>query len=122
MNTLLKACLKEVCDLVATGRAIASKAGIATLLPLMVQDGEDVPLIIANWSDLKPELEALLANPASDADLLAYVSTLVAGQGGKAEAIVAASCKLLLDFATVIGPDIAALEAAIKAPTPAPAA
>lgn len=98
MNSLLKAFLKEVFDLVAVGKDIVGKQ-YTSLFGALVQAGEDVPAIVANYADLKPELQALLANPSADADLLAYVAGLVAGDSAKAQAIISASCSLILNAA-----------------------
>lgn len=107
MNVLLKAMLKEVLDLVVVGENAVAK-NYSGLFTALVGAGEDVPAIVANFADLKPELEALLANPAADQDLLAYVEGLVGV--GKGAGIINASAKLLLD----LGGDVSALVAAIQ--------
>jgi hypothetical protein len=122
MNVLLKAMLKELADLVAAGKDAAAK-NWGGLLGAVIGAGEDAPAIVSNWADLKPELAALLANPAADADLLAYGMSLLSGESAAVQAVIQASAKLLLDA----GEDVVALVAAIKAVqapavAPAPAA
>jgi hypothetical protein len=98
MNSLLKGFIKEAFDLVAVGKDIAGKQW-ASLFGALVQSGEDVPAIVSSWADLKPELEALLANPAADSDLLSYVLGLVSGDSAKAQAVISASANLVLNVA-----------------------
>lgn len=117
MNPLLKAFLKEAADIVAAGRA-AIGSDWSKLFGALVQAGEDVPAIISNWADLKPELEALMSNPAADADLLAYATALVTGEGAKAEALIVASADLILTGAQ----KVEALLKAIQMPSTPPAA
>lgn len=109
MNPLLKAMLKEVSDVVAIGEAAVAK-NYAAILTAVIGAGEDVPSIISNWADLKPELLALLGNPAADADLLAYAMGLVGGVDAKAKAVITASADLILMSVEKIGALIAALE------------
>ena len=111
MNVLLKAILKEVSDLVAVGVDIAGKQSLAVIFAALLQSGSDAPNIVANIGDFKAELDALLANPAADADLLAYATSLVSGDGAKAQSLISAAAKLALD----LGADISALVAAFKA-------
>ncbi len=111
MNVLLKAILKELSDLSALGVDIAGKQAAAVILSALLEAGKDVPGIVSNVGDFKVELDALLSNPAADADLLAYATSVVAGDSVKAMAIVSASAKLALDMAS----DISALVAAFKA-------
>ncbi len=117
MNTLLKALLKEVMDLVTAGKAAVGKQYAAAFAAL-VTAGEDVPPIVQNWADLKPELQALLSNPASDADLLAHASSLVGGESPAVAAVVSASA----DFVLSVGEKGYALYQAIEAAKAAPAA
>lgn len=109
MNTLLKAALKELMDLVTVGKTAAAK-NYTGLFTALLGAGEDVPAIVSNWGDLKPELQALVTNPASDADLLVYAAGLVGGESAKAQAVISASATLLLNGAR----DIEALVAALK--------
>lgn len=117
MNTLLKAVMKEIADLVKVGKDVAAKCGLTVIMGDLFTAGTDVPSIIANIEDFKPELEALISNPSADADLLAYASGLVGGETAKAQAVVGASAKLLLN----LGLDIKALVDAIESPAAAPA-
>lgn len=110
MNSLFKAVLKEAADLVATGEAVAKKSGFVTLLPLLIGDAQDAPAIVSNWSDLATEATALIANPAADADLLAYATTLMGGSGTKATQIITAAATLVLSTVT----NVTALVTAIK--------
>lgn len=110
MNPLFKAILKEVSDLVSSGEAIVAKSPFATLLPLLLQAGEDAPAIVSNWSDLKAEALALISNPAADADLLSYATSLVGGAGTKATQIITATATLVLSNIT----NVSALVTAIK--------
>jgi hypothetical protein len=112
MNTLLKAVLKEVSDLVAAGVDLASKAGLPKILSDLLVAGEDIPAIlaVASSAELRSELQALVSNPAADADLLADVTALVSGDSAKAQKVIAASATLLLSSAT----NIAALVAAVQ--------
>lgn len=116
MNSLLKALLKETMDLYAAGKAAVGKQWTGVFSAL-IQAGEDVPSIVANWPDLKAELEALMSNPAADSDLLAYAIGLVGGESVKAQAVIAASADLLLTGAV----KIEALHKALSL-QPAPAA
>lgn len=110
MNSFLKAVLKEVYDLEQTGAAALSKSSLAGLLPLLIQDGEDLPAVIANWADAKVEFAALIANPAADADLIAYGLSLGWTSDKKVQAVVAACAQAVLHVAE----DIAAILAATK--------
>lgn len=110
MNVLLKAMLKEVCDLVAVGKAASGKQW-GQVFGTLIAAGEDVPAIVANWVDLKPELEALLVNPAADADLLAYAAGLVAGEEEKAKKVIVASVDLILTGSQKVGALLSALQA-----------
>jgi hypothetical protein len=96
MNTFLKAVVKEVADLEATGVAIFSKAGLLKLVPLFVKDGEDAVAVFSNASTAKAELQALLTDPAADADLLSYATSVFAGDNAKAQKVIAAASDLLL--------------------------
>lgn len=116
MNTLLKSVLKEVIDIVAAGKAIAMKDW-AKLLSALIQGVADGPAIIAAWPSWKSELEALLHDPAADADLLAAVMAQIGGEDAKAKAIIQASVKLVLDM----GLDIRALVDACQMAAPAAA-
>lgn len=110
MNILLKAMLKEAFDLLAVGEAAVAK-NYTGLFGALLGAGEDVPAIVSNWADIKPELAALLANPAADADLLTYLTTELGVESAAVQQVVAASAKLLLD----VGQDVQALVAAINA-------
>lgn len=111
MNTFLKACLKEAYDLEQTGAAALSKTAFAGLLPLLIQDGEDLPALIANWADAKVELGALVANPAADADLVAYGLSLGWSSDKKVQAVIADVAALVLSAAEGIAKLVADLKA-----------
>lgn len=115
MNALLKAILKEAADLYSLGEAVLQKKGLAIILPALIQAGTDASGIASNASDLSAELNALLTNPAADADLLAYATGLVGGDNAKAQKIIAASAKLALDVAV----DVNGLIQALKTPATA---
>lgn len=110
MNALLKAVLKEAADLFALGEDVIQKKSMALILPSLIQAGTDAAAISGNMSDLQVELNALITNPAADADLLAYATTLVSGESAKAQALVTAAAKLALD----VTQDVTALIAAFK--------
>lgn len=110
-NQLLKPVVKAVCDAekavkagVAHDWTSLGEAGVAVLM--------DVPAIIQNAPALQSDLQALLNDPSSDADLLAYVAAELGGESAKVQKIIAASAKLLLD--AVI--DVKALADAIQSP------
>jgi DNA uptake protein ComE-like DNA-binding protein len=118
MNQFLKAVIKEAFDAEALVVDVVAKAW-TKLLQDAVTSGMDAVSLAGTVSSAKAELEALLADPSADADLLAYVVGLSAGLGdAKAQAIVAASAKLALDVVV----DCEALVAAVKQqPVVAPA-
>lgn len=105
--------MKEASDLFALGEDVINKQSLATILPHLIQAGTDVSGITGNISDFQAELAALLANPAADADLLAYAMTLVSGESAKAQALIQASAKLAIDVVL----DVNALVAAFKLPS-----
>lgn len=111
MNALMKALLKEAFDLEQTGAKALSKASLAVLLPLLIQDGEDVPAIIANWSDAKAELSALVSNPAADSDLVAYGISLGWSGDAKVQAVISACAQGALAVAQAVATIIAATKA-----------
>lgn len=96
-------------DLVAVGRAAVAK-NWSGLFSALVGAGEDTPPIISNWSDLKPELEALLANPEADADLVAYAASLFSTESASAQEIIKASVDLLLTIASKTATLVKAIE------------
>lgn len=110
MNTFLKAVIKEAFDAEAIVADVVAKAW-SKLVGDAIAAGTDASAIVASIGSAKTELEALLTNPAADADLLAYVTTLAGGVNEKAQKIIAAASKLTLDNIT----GIEALVAAIKA-------
>ena len=110
MNAELKAMLKEVIDLVATGKALIAKDW-GKVFACLVSDGQDVPAIVTNWADIKPELEKLLADPSCDADLLAYVVGLIGGADAKAKAIISSSADLVLTAVPKVVTLVKAIEA-----------
>lgn len=112
MNTLLKAILKEIDDLVQVGQAAVAK-NYTSVLTALIGAGEDVPAIVTNWADMSVELAALAANPAADADLLAYALTLksVAGLDAKAQAMIKDSASLLINLGTGVKQLVADLKA-----------
>lgn len=112
MNTLLKAILKELADLAIVGQDVVGKQALAVILGALLQAGTDAPNIVSNIGDFKNELAALLVNPAADADLLAYATSLVSGDSVKAQGIIAAAVKLALD----VGLDLDALIKSFAAP------
>lgn len=91
MNTFLKAALKEAYDVEQIGVAALGKGGLAlaTLLPLLLVAGEDLPAVVSNAGDAGAEFKALIADPASDADLIAYGVSLGWTSDKKVQAIVA---------------------------------
>lgn len=109
MNALLKALLKEAADLFVLGEEVLQKKSIFEIFPSLVKAGTDAALIPALLPDLQNELNALLTNPAADADLLAYANSLVTGDA-KAHAIISASAKLVLDLVTDVGGLLAAFK------------
>jgi len=111
MNTELKSLLQSVFDLVAIVEGLAAKKGIQDLFPGIFKVVTDVPAVIANWSDLLPELQKL-SDVSADADLLAFVVSQVAGVTSDAHAqkIVSAA----LDLAIAVGQKGYALDLAIK--------
>lgn len=116
MNSLLKAMLKEAMDFVAVGKKAVAKDW-AGLFSSLIGAGSDIPPIVANWSDLHPELQALLKDPASDADLLAYAVSLLGSESAAAQQVIVASADLIL----AVGQKGYALYSAIEA-AKAPAA
>lgn len=111
MNALMKALIKEAYDLEQTGAAALAKGSLAGLLPLLVQDGEDLPAVIANWGDGKAELAALVANPAADADLVAYALSLGWTSDVKAQAVIAACAEGALAVAQAVAKIVVAVKA-----------
>ncbi len=109
MNKILKILLKEVVGLVAMGEAIVAKDW-SKVFTILVAEGVELPTLIENWKDIKPELEALLADPSTDADLLAYTVSLVAGESAKAQAIITASADLVLSNAIKVSALINAIK------------
>lgn len=113
MNVELKAMLKAVMDVVATGKAIAGKHW-DQLFACLVADGSDVPSIVANWADLKAEAQKLLSDPTADADLLAYAASLVGGESPAVAGVVVASADLFLTGGEVMYQKVVALIGAIE--------
>lgn len=122
MNVFLKSALKAAMDAAVAGKDAISKNWSKFFMDLVAL-GEDVPTVISNLSTAKPELEALLANPSADADLLAYGASLVGGESPAVAAVVSASADLLLTVGQKSFALYAAIEAAkASAPAAAPAA
>ncbi|MGZ3686666.1 MAG: hypothetical protein ACXWPM_00100 [Bdellovibrionota bacterium] len=119
MNSFLKAIIKEAFDAEAIVVDIVAKSW-AKLLQDSVAAGMDAIALAGVVAQAKSDCEALLANPAADADLLAYVVSLSGGLGDAyAMGIITAAADLALK--NVVG--VEALVAAIKnKPAPAPAA
>lgn len=111
MNVFLKACLKEVFDLEQAGAAALSKTAFAGILPLLIQTGEDIPSVIANWATAKAELEALLKDPSADADLIAYGISLGWTSDKKVQLIIGDVAALVLSNAQGIAKLLADLKA-----------
>lgn len=95
MNPFLKAAIDEACDIEAAGEAAVAKRWTGLFSDLL-KAGEDAPALIANLSDAKAELQAVLTNPSSDADLLAYVASKTSSANPAAAAVIYASADLLL--------------------------
>lgn len=110
MNALLKAILKEISDLFQVGQDVVAKDSFSVILPILIEAGSDAAAVVSNLSDFQNELNALLSNPAADADLLTYAQTLVAGDSAKAQKIISAAAKLAIDLTG----DVSALVSAIK--------
>lgn len=110
MNALMKALIKEAYDLEQTGASALSKSSLASLLPLLIQDGEDLPPVIANWADGKAELSALVSNPAADADLIAYGLSLGWTSDVKVQAVISACAQGALSVAQAVAAIVAALK------------
>ncbi len=97
MNSFLKAVIKEAFDAEALVADVVAKAW-SKIVSDAISAGSDAAAIAANLSSAKSDLQALISNPAADADLVAYVVSLSAGIGSaKAQAVIAASAKLVLD-------------------------
>jgi DNA-binding NarL/FixJ family response regulator len=95
LNAMLKPIVKALVDgekAVAAGIAkdwsALGQAGVAVLM--------DIPALIAGAPQFEADLQALLVDPAADADLLAYVVLSLEGQDEKAKKIIAAAADLLL--------------------------
>ena len=72
MNAFMKAALKEAYDIEQVGVAVVKKTPFVGLIPLLIVAGEDAVAVSANIGDAGAEFKALVADPASDADLIAY--------------------------------------------------
>lgn len=111
MSQELKALLSIAFNLYQIVAAVINKQSIIVAIV-----GQITPLISnvtaasANWSDLNAEWKALGSSPAADADLLAFMTTLV-GSGTKAALLVGAVGKFVEDGVV----DISAVVAAVKA-------
>lgn len=115
MNALLKACVDEAFDLAHAGEAALAK-DYPTAITNVIKACEEVPAIVADAPDAKAELEALMKDPAADADLLAYVAGKAVGaDAGKLEKIVASAADLALNGVLPLIQKGQALVAAIKA-------
>lgn len=112
MNVLLKAVIVELMDLVQAGEDVAGKQWSA-LISAVLKAGMDLPAVISNIGDAMPELQALLKDPAADADLSAFVVAQVGGQT-KAAAIISAAADVLIS-AAMLEPKVVVLINAIKA-------
>jgi hypothetical protein len=111
MNQFLKAVIKEAFDAETLVVDVVQKAW-AKLLGDAVTAGTDAIALAGTVSTAQAELQALISNPAADADLLAYVASLGAGLSDqKAQAIISSLATLVLHVVT----DSAAFVAAIKA-------
>lgn len=109
MNECIKSIVDEAFDVKATVQSVLAKDYVS-LLPELVKDAEDGSAVASNISDLKAEAQALVSNPAADADLLAYVTAKCAGDSSKAAKVIPAAAKLAIDMVT----DAEAVIAAVK--------
>lgn len=126
MNAFLKACLDEAFDLVNVAQELIEKQW-STAISNVIKGVSDAGPIAANVGDAKPELQALLTDPAADADVLAYVATKAAAsvESPQVAAIVKTAADLALNGVIPCIEKGVALADAIKAaknPTTAPAA
>lgn len=118
MNSFLKALVQELYDVVQAGGDLVSKQ-YSALVSAGVKCGMDLPALVSSVGSAQGDLQALLSNPAADADLLAFVVGLV-GNASQAAAVVSASADLALS-ALSLEPKVVALVNAIKNPPAAPA-
>jgi hypothetical protein len=120
-NVFFKAVLKSVMDLYAVEQAAVAK-NLNALFTALVPVGMDIPTLVSNYTDAKPELQALLADPTADADLLAYAASLVGGQSPQVVAIISTSVDFVLTGSEKAYAVYQAIEAAKAAAAPAAAA
>lgn len=123
MNAFLKACIDEAFDLVNVAQELIEKQW-STAIGNVVKAVSDAGPIAANVADAKPELEALISDPASDADVLAYVATKAAAsvESPQVAAVVKAAADLGLNGVIPCIEKGVALADAIKAAKNPPAA
>ena len=123
MNEALKSAIDEAFDIEALVKDAVAKNWTGTLGDL-IKGGTDLPVLIGKASALLPDLQALMANPAADADLLAYVQGKVGGESAAAQKVLVSAVDLLITLAA-LEPKVVAMIDAVKgaaAPAPAPAA
>lgn len=100
MNTELKAMIDLIFDGEKILAGLVKKQTFLYMLPALFEFATvDLPSVIASYSDLKPEIEAL---PGSDAemDLVVYIQAKFnsAVSNEKSQAILATALKLVLDL------------------------
>lgn len=88
MNPLLHIVIDEAFDLYQAGADAVAKNWPGAISNVMA-GVEEVPALAASLPDAQAELKALIADPASDADLLTYVGAKFVGANAPATAKVA---------------------------------
>lgn len=101
MNTELKAmlsCLFNVIQLLES--VVAGKTSVFSLLGPISELMTQIPAIVANWSDLMPEIKALTGADA-EKDLVDYVMSQVPAlnSDSKAQAVIQSSLNMILAVA-----------------------
>ena len=114
MNALLKIVVDEAFDVVTATEDAVKKDWTGAAANVLAAI-EEAPSLVSNLPDAKAELQALLADPSADADLVTYVEGKLstAGLAAKPLAIVSASADLGV-YALGAQPKVAALIAAFK--------
>lgn len=99
MSEELKALLNVIFDAAgAVEAAIQKQPFITVVLPKLESLVIEFPGLISNAGNLKPELEALLANTAgADADFITFVASKFASDSAKTQAIIKAAGQVAID-------------------------
>lgn len=95
MNECIKAIIDEAADVEATVVSVMKKDYTA-LIPELVKDAMDGKSVVDHLSSLKAEAQALVSDPAADADLLAYVAAKFAGDSSKAAKVIPAAADFMI--------------------------